>query len=285
LLSYHSIPLQIFAATERFAESGNVTNTALSFPLTNTSRFAVESSWQEPRTNQLHDGTDSRCTTSDPVYPVADNAYVLEKNTDSSRGNYVILRYYIDSKYVYSAFLHLDRFNNITQGTTISSKSTNVGWCGKTGSATGVHLHWDVAKSYPDYASRIIVNPRYFSWGSTQFNEDAPVFKQFSVTDRTIYISAYNTSLGQKEYVYPKILYKQSSASTWNVASMNLISGYSYSFSIPLTGYVDVLIAGRRTISGTGEYWAYYPPKYTAQVNGDSPVPPLTDNKLTIYFP
>ena len=66
---------------------------------------------------------------------------------------------------------------------------------------------------------------------------------------------------------------------------MNVVnaSTYDYNYVLPFSSTaVDIIIAGRRS---TTEYWTYYPAKYTAMTNATSPIPSLTDAKITVYAP
>lgn len=275
-------------AAERFAESYYpVSSSSLSFPLNHSTRYSVNSSWTEPRSTELHPGIDSPGTTVNDVYPLADSAYVYEKGNSSKRGNYLVLRYTINGSYVYSQYMHLNSFiGTYAQGDTIASKTTAVAKVGNTGTSAGVHLHWEILKTYSG-TDRISVNPNYFTnWGSSTFSLDAPVFKNFSYNSLTkkVTIRAYDSDLGVKKNVYPKILFKSSSSSTWSYATMDVVnaSTYDYSYSLPHVGdEIDIIIAGRRSSS---EYWTYYPAKYSAMNNSSNPIPSVTDSKETVSY-
>lgn len=76
-----------------------------------------------------------------PVYPIQDGVVVIAK-FDSIGGNYVVIKH---SNNWHSYYGHLNSFS-VKVGDTVS-KATQIGITGKTGSATGVHLHLTVAKS------------------------------------------------------------------------------------------------------------------------------------------
>lgn len=281
----------VLANTHRFTEGYyEISETSLTFPMNHTNRYSVNSSYVEPRSSEIHPGIDSNGSSTNDVYPLADSAYVQEMGNSTSMGNYIVLRYTISGNYVYSIYMHLNNFaTSISQGNTIASKSTSIGKVGNTGTSSGAHLHWEILKSYGSTSTRISVSPNYFTnWGSTSFSQDAPVFKNFNynASTKTITIRAYDTDVGVKKSVSPRIIYKSSTSSSWSYATMNVVNAttYDYSYVLPYssTTAVDVIIAGRRS---TSEYWTYYPAKYTAMTNATSPVPSLTDSKITVYIP
>lgn len=87
------------------------------------------------------------------VYPIQEGT-VATATYDSVGGNYVVIKH---SNNWYSYYGHLSSIS-VKVGATVS-KSTQLGITGKTGSATGVHLHLTVAKSSQWWVSGQYFNP------------------------------------------------------------------------------------------------------------------------------
>lgn len=288
-----------YGAINRFVENYSaIPSTSLSFPMNHSNRFIVNSSWTEPRSSETHPGIDSAGTTTNDVYPIADNAVVFEKGSDGAttgRGNFLVLKYTIGGVTVYSNYFHLSSYaTGVTEGSTITSKTTPVAKVGNTGASAGAHLHWEILSSYTkgSSSSRLSINPKNFDWGSTAFSIDAPVFKNFNYNSSTkvVTIVAYDSdsgSSGGKASVSPKILHKTNSGSSWTQSTMNPITSttdpYDYSYTLSyFSTAVDLIITGRRT---SLEYWSYYPAKYANDHKNTNPLPTSTDSKVTVFAP
>ena len=97
------------------------------------------------RWGKLHEGTDIGGNYGDPIY-AANNGVVAASGYTSTNGNYV----YIDHKNgYYTTYSHLSA-RLVKQGDVVEMGQL-IGKMGKTGNATGVHLHFSVWKGYPHY--------------------------------------------------------------------------------------------------------------------------------------
>ena len=88
------------------------------------------------------------------VYPIQDGAVVTAKY-DSIGGNYIVIKH---SNGWYSYYGHLSKM--LVKAGDAVKKSTQIGVTGKTGSATGIHLHLTVAKSSQWWVNSQCFDPR-----------------------------------------------------------------------------------------------------------------------------
>lgn len=109
--------------------------------------FTITSPWWYERVNpvtgqiKIHRGLDIATSGSKPVYSML-NGHVLERGTDSSQGNYLVI---VDdlvgsSTYGYATrYMHLASFDVIQNQSVVAGQK--VGMEGTTGQSTGIHLH------------------------------------------------------------------------------------------------------------------------------------------------
>lgn len=109
--------------------------------------FTITSHWWYERVNPvtgevtIHRGLDIATPNSEPVYSMLDG-YVLERGTDSSQGNYLVIVCNDQNSPYYgyaTRYMHLASFN-VFQGQAVVS-GQQVGMEGTTGQSTGIHLH------------------------------------------------------------------------------------------------------------------------------------------------
>lgn len=109
--------------------------------------FTITSHWWYVRVNPvtgettIHRGLDIATPYSEPVYSML-NGYVMERGTDSSQGNYLVICDNIvgSSTYGYATrYMHLASFD-VFQGQSVVV-GQQVGMEGTTGQSTGIHLH------------------------------------------------------------------------------------------------------------------------------------------------
>lgn len=138
-------------------------------------------SWNNRTASGSHMGYDlSSNNKSIEVYPIS-NGVVHAIYTDgctsgswcrnmgySCNGNakIVVIKHNYNGRYIYSAYVHLSRYGNISQGMVVT-KDTVIGYMGTTGCSTGPHLHIEMANchwqnkggcTYGDY-TRSLINP------------------------------------------------------------------------------------------------------------------------------
>lgn len=77
----------------------------------------------------------------EPVYASYD-ATVVDEGYNSSLGNYVVLKYKIQNKTIINRYLHLKNRAIVKKGSKVNQNEI-IGYMGKTGSAVGVHLHFE----------------------------------------------------------------------------------------------------------------------------------------------
>lgn len=247
----------------------------LSHPLGNSnSNSNVNSSWNEPRST-VHKGVDQRASTGTEVYPMYDNARVIDNNLSSDGAQ--TIRYYdgTTSKTFYSIYFHLSAYaKNEDEKVTLTDVTA---YTGETGSPGSPHLHWEVIDSVNisgtgpysvDYGSRIGVNPmNYVTPNSADLTYNTwvalSVFKNPSVSGHRLTIEAWDSdvaSLNNIAYLSEvDIFYKADGSSTYTSASMTQDTSNSklwhYDF-LPLITTVDYFVAGRRSSS---EGWVTFP--------------------------
>ncbi len=99
----------------------------------------------------LHDGTDiAGCGYGSNIF-AAQSGIVVKVGYKYDNGNYVIINH---NNGYYSLYAHLAGFNS-SEGQTVS-KGQVIGTMGKTGFATGVHLHFAIWQGYPYYGGRVL---------------------------------------------------------------------------------------------------------------------------------
>ena len=101
-------------------------------------------SFGEIRTTQekgryTHDGLDVLALPKSVVWATQDGKVVLKDRYEYS-GNTVIVDHGLG---VFSLFFHMDNFADINEGDMVK-KGNPIGTVGKTGYATGYHLHWEM---------------------------------------------------------------------------------------------------------------------------------------------
>lgn len=95
---------------------------------------------------ELHEGVDYGCNgLKIPVYPIV-NGKVLSCGTDITKAKFVYV--YFPSLDKVGLYYHLSQIN-VKKGETVTT-DTKLGLTGKTGNATGIHLHFDFFP-YKDY--------------------------------------------------------------------------------------------------------------------------------------
>ncbi|MDD3048626.1 MAG: peptidoglycan DD-metalloendopeptidase family protein [Bacilli bacterium] len=103
---------------------------------------------------KMHDGIDlSNSDKSNTKVYAAAAGKVAKVGYDSSMGNYVIIHHNISGTNYTTQYLHLKTGSILVGSGTLVSKDTILATMGTTGSSTGVHLHFSVAKGlrYKDY--------------------------------------------------------------------------------------------------------------------------------------
>lgn len=113
----------------------------------------VITSKYEYRWGSLHQGLDiSGCGYGSPIYAAKDGV-VTETGSHSSMGIYVIVNH---GDNYYTIYMHLSKYI-VSVGQSLS-KGQQLGMMGKSGNATGTHLHFGVYIGYP-YKGGYSVNP------------------------------------------------------------------------------------------------------------------------------
>ena len=103
------------------------------------------------RWGTLHDGTDiAGCGYGSNIF-AAQAGVVVKVGYKYDNGNYVIINH---NNGYYSLYAHLAGFNT-SEGQTVS-KGQVIGTMGRTGFATGVHLHYAIWQGYPYYGGRVL---------------------------------------------------------------------------------------------------------------------------------
>lgn len=102
-----------------------------------------------------------RTNKSIAIYPIADgsvHAIYTDACTSSNfcsnmgyscNGNakIVVIKHNYNGRYIYSSYVHLSSYGNISQGQRVS-KDTIIGYMGTTGCSTGPHLHLEIASCH-----------------------------------------------------------------------------------------------------------------------------------------
>lgn len=104
-----------------------------------------------------HLGIDIASSTGDTKIYAAASGTVAAVGYNSANGNYVIIKHTLSGKTVYSFYAHLSSYS-VSKGQSVS-KGTKIGIIGKTGSASGVHLHFAVVDT-------LWTNGKYYGYGS-----------------------------------------------------------------------------------------------------------------------
>jgi len=134
-----------FLQNERFSptERAYYLDTTLGLPVDRSS-FVISSSFglrKNPFSGEWknHNGVDFAASEDTPVYAVKDGTINLAKY-DPTFGNYIILKHRDDS--VTSVYAHLSKMK-VKAGQKVK-RGDIIGYVGKTGMATGPHLHFEI---------------------------------------------------------------------------------------------------------------------------------------------
>jgi hypothetical protein len=264
----------------------------------------VTSTWGEPRATENHPGIDTTATnTVTELRPMYDNAEFVAQGQDTGaenspvgtgkgRGNWLILKYVVNGTIYYSQYMHMAFKTKYAIGKKFAITDV-VGKVGNTGNSYGPHVHWEVLSKYT--APRITINPRTLFYNASTpldtssqvFQDDAVVFKSYSVNGAKVSIRAYDTDSGSKKEVIPVIMYKKADSKTWTEKSFAKVTTtadpYDYSFTILLTGNVQVIFACKQ-VGESSNTWTYYPMKYfpkngeVKRIKGDKALPSWKDD-------
>ncbi|MBP3635641.1 MAG: InlB B-repeat-containing protein [Bacilli bacterium] len=106
--------------------------------------------------NKFHSGIDMSGSDKN-IYPISDGV-VAASDYNSSMGNYIIIYHVLNGQKYTSSYYHLE--NRYVKKNDNVTSDTLIGKMGKTGLATGVHLHLTMHKGYLYDGDSDIVNPR-----------------------------------------------------------------------------------------------------------------------------
>lgn len=99
----------------------------------------------------LHDGTDiAGCGYNSPIF-AAQAGTVVKVAYKYDNGKYIIINH---NNGYYSLYAHLAT-QTVSEGTTVA-RGQVIGGMGRTGFATGVHLHYSIWQGYPYYGGRVL---------------------------------------------------------------------------------------------------------------------------------
>lgn len=103
------------------------------------------------RWGTLHDGTDiAGCGFGSPIFAAQDGT-VVKVAYKYDNGKYIIINH---NNGYYSLYAHLAA-QTVTEGQTVA-RGQVIGTMGRTGFATGVHLHYAIWQGYPYYGGRVL---------------------------------------------------------------------------------------------------------------------------------
>lgn len=109
-----------------------------------------------------HIGYDlSSSNKTEPVYPIAAGSIHAIYTDNCTGGNWcqrlgisckgnakiVVVKHNYNGKYIYSSYVHLNSYGNISVGKFVTS-DTVIGYMGNTGCSTGAHLHLEIATCF-----------------------------------------------------------------------------------------------------------------------------------------
>ena len=132
------------------------TTTSWQFPMTNAVcswSSSTNMSWgnynysSSRPTRSYHTGLDIKSGSGDGNVYAAATGVVRATGYNSDNGYYVVIEHAIGNKTVYSFYAHL---SNISVSKGNVSKGQKIGVWGKTGTATGYHVHFSIASSYKE---------------------------------------------------------------------------------------------------------------------------------------
>lgn len=262
----------------------------------------VSSSWNEPRSNEIHKGVDQAASLGTNVGPMYETARVLVNQTINGGGNTQVIRYYNfeTGKTFYSVYMHLSAYvkanNTVVYPSDVTAKTGNTGLNCTNGC---YHLHYELLDSISvtelssspyftvNFDSRVGVNPAtHMTPYSAEISEttwkNLSVFKQPSVSGRRLTISAMDSSNdGNNQLNYMKIYFKANDSIYYAVADMTKTSSdlWFYDFASDIS-YVDYFVVGRRS---TSERWVSYPVKVYNLGNAMSGISPSPNQSGYVY--
>lgn len=109
---------------------------------------------------KYHSGTDFAVPIGTPVYSSCDGTVESVISKTTSYGNHIKIKANVNNSIVYIRYCHLKRY--IVKKGDVVKAGDLIGYSGKTGNATGPHLHYEVRKVGDKY----VLNPRKYLPGT-----------------------------------------------------------------------------------------------------------------------
>lgn len=105
---------------------------------------------------EIHNGMDIAGTgEGSPVYAI-NNGVIVEKSFKSDNGNYIVINH---NNGYFSLYAHMMKFANVKVGDVVSA-GQQIGYVGKTGAASGPHLHLTISYGGKTVWGGTLLNPR-----------------------------------------------------------------------------------------------------------------------------
>lgn len=168
-----------------------------------------------------HTGIDIANQLNTPIYPSAPGK-IIEISYDPEGGNKVVIQHHINNKDYVTYYGHMAKLTtNRKVGDTVDVND-QIGVMGQTGTATGVHCHFEIMVDTKTKNHSKAVNPR-------QYVDFPPLNKPFTDRGDTVDVSADKKDIMKKagisESDYGHVDYIISHESGWNYKAVNASSG------------------------------------------------------------
>jgi len=140
----------------------------------------IVSYFSKNRNGRPHKGTDYVSKTgSKAVYAFYKGMIVL-KGYESSMGNYVVIKHNVSGKIIYSTYMHLKSYKNITG---FVKAGRQIGTMGNTGHSFSTHLHFQIGDAVPHVGTNVTFynGDKMVANGYTFYNSERVITTKFKI--------------------------------------------------------------------------------------------------------
>ena len=158
--------ISLFVSQETANESSEIViATTLTVPFDNKTHYSISSPFGmriHPVEHKLkfHSGIDLSTSCGTPVL-ASGNGIIEEVGYNDSLGNYVYIKHELNDETIYSIYGHLLDNSTIVEKGQVVMQGDKISSVGRTGVATGCHLHFTLMKNNLSWNQRDLVDPRF----------------------------------------------------------------------------------------------------------------------------
>ena len=134
----------------------------------------IISTFSKNRNGRPHKGTDYVSRSGNSAVYAFYKGVIVIKEYESSMGNYVVIKHNVNGKIIYSTYMHLKSYKNIT-GYVLAGRQ--IATMGNTGSSFGTHLHFQIGDAIPHTGTNITLynGDKMIANGYTFYNSERAI--------------------------------------------------------------------------------------------------------------